>query len=421
MSDKRERTKSSGGGASQKKRSKTSKPPKPVCTNVFERRFFQQNPAKMRISDEYKSALAAHEASWILYRTELQAWAIEAVQEDQDTPYDKRSTASLERECDARCLDSSGIRDILIQRLLRHDVDKTDKTVTTKSMLVLEKTTPVTFFIDPQAPHAWYADADAIAKVGLLALPHDIIRRCILKFLDECSDYHVFRSLMATCKFLHADVTLVLLERSQHRFGAGGTLQALSALNYIAESRRNAYNRYRHICDFAAVMEQDFGFEWGENAIGYNIEESPWTVGTKILKACISKYGSIEGFRKHKAKIIQLATNKQVDELVVIRGRRDRYINLMKALEERGYPKLFDLIETDPDNHRTPCLSNVDTYHEFHGIEYGQDHWKKAFAKCASHVRKGVPETLKAVLKSWPESQAERYAQWKAEQLLNKE
>lgn len=408
-----------------KKKSKTSakpKPTKPVCLRTFEMRFFERNPDKMRFSPEYKSAVAEHEALMTRYRIEQQEWAMEAVENDQDIPYEQRSTASLERECDARGILSTGKRDILLQRLLRHDVDKTDKTVTTASMVVLEKTVPVTFFMDPQAPVAFYADAAKIAEFGILALPHDIIRRHLLKFFDEATEYRSLKSLLLTCKYLHADVTTILLERAKQRFGPGGTLQALGALDFICNSRTNLDFMFKDTFFFSGAMQSTFDVRGC--MISTTWDDSPLIVGMRILRACITKYGSIEGFRAHKAKQKQLAINKQLDQQVLNAGRQERFNNLISALEKRGYPQLFELVETDPDRKRSHCLISVnsygdyqqDSYQEFHQQVYGQDHWKKAFAKTCSHVQRANPETLKAVLKYWPDSQAKRYAEWKLQE-----
>ena len=375
-----------------------ARPKKPVFDRKLISYGFREN--EKVLSSNHEEVNANYQMALKNYYAQLQAWAKEAVKDDQNIPYGKRSTASLERECAARSLDTSGTRDVLTQRLLRHDTNKKDKSVTTSEMMLLEKTSNVTVFIDPQANNYVYANAKAISNslkeggIGiLLVLPHDVIRM-ILKHFDECFDYKSLRSLMMTCKFIHADVTKFLIQRSQALFGPGGNLRALSALNRI----QNMHVDMRGIMPFSTLMgTMAHRFEVPHCNLGATDLINSYTVGVKVLRACISKYGSIEGLGEHNRKAKQVLVNKRLDESIVVSGRRDRFDNLMKALSALGYPELFVFVQTIPE-YRGKCLLDAKN----HPINFWEKDWAKRFAKCCAHVKKAQPATLEAVLKGWP-------------------
>lgn len=380
--------------------------------------MFYRNPN----INAYKEALENYNEEMKIFRQERQAWAKKIVKKDKGIPYEKRSTASLQRACYAKGIDAKGVRDVLVQRLLRHDLDEHDVTVTTNDMLFFHKVAPPTVFVNPQAQCYPYAATEQIEAARrdmgiLMVLPHDIIRNC-LKFLDEIDDYQSFMSFMMTCKYVHADVTAVLSDRATSLFGPGGSLKALSALNYIT-----TYSWGPLIFSEGRPLNDIFQFHWRmmhvfglqqwcdsvEDIIPCSLSDTPKTLGLQIVKKCVSKYGSIEGLCDYRFKQKRLSANKQLDEDIVYQGRKDRFDKFTEALTNLGYPKMFDFVQVEKSS-RGPVLSLSAKIMEALAQSLSPEKHKaflKLWKKCNKHIRKAEPLTLRAVMKWWKDFPAE--------------
>ncbi len=189
--------------------------------------------AKAEEQAKYASALKQFDQDSANFKQSRIAWAKLAVAHEKNVPYEQRSKASLERECEARGLDQSGVKTVLEERLRLYDQDASDKRVTTSDMKVLQKVVNVHLYIDPQKQNCWFPRFDQDGKfitAGILDLSHDVIKQHLLVYFNEQTDYRSLYSLMRTCKYLHADVTIVLHKRSLLLFGEGGTTLALKTL-----------------------------------------------------------------------------------------------------------------------------------------------------------------------------------------------
>jgi hypothetical protein len=345
------------------------------------------------------------------------AWLAAVVKEEKDISYQERTKVSLERELELRGLDTKGSREIMIQRLMKHDINPDDCTITRMSMKVVEKVTDVTLFSEHQPQVYGYGSGED----RLLSLPHGIIQRNLLPYFNVLypKHYYALFGLLTSCKYLQEDVLAYLTKEAKRVFGEGGTPLALSfyfktVWNMVRRVRtrkekKRGVSKYKfeHVRKLTIAKVQDklgFSQNWHKKGIhptqvdAIRQASSRGEMVLQGIKLCITVYGSMEGYRNHLEKTKQLKINRENDKKMLLQGAYKRAEDLNNALDKIGYP---EMVRCAGSGLTTTCeKQNLHVWNEIYA-DYKISNYNRyfdLFSYVKGHILRSQPSTLKAVL-----------------------
>lgn len=257
-------------------------------------------------------------------------------------PREKRSDVMLRYECEIKGIACTGIRELLLQRLKKHDAGE-------KVITAAQISKRITF---DEVRASW----DALMGNGttgrveirpgeqqrykysgntLKDLSHDVIRHNLLPYLTHPGD---LVSMMRVCRYLHNDARAIALERSIALFGRpNATVMELSCYSHLFSLNHNTGSKFSDAVVGALSLT-------GENKmIGRGIRpegETGIQLRVRIVKQAISaaivQHGSIEGLAAKRYRRAAVADLRRGEDRFLLETAGDRIKNLNAALAKGG-------------------------------------------------------------------------------------
>ena len=370
--------------------------------------------AKKQMKEEYVIKLKVYEEKKAQYDQIRRKWLSDIIEIEKDIPYEERTKASLERELEFRGLETTGVRDVLLKRLKKHDDNPNDVTLIKNTMKVVEKITDVKLFSEHQPQIFGYGSGE----YGIVGLPHGIISRLLNFFNVVCpDDYYSLFGLLTTCKYLQEDVVKYLTKESKRIFGEGGTPMALNCLFKTVWMKCKVFRTTQEIRQgvpkykfegkgkklTVLKTQKKLGLvNWQRNLTPTQIdtmrmEISPIKMVQNGIKLCIQTYGSVEGYLNHLDKTRQVKINRENDKLEILEGAYKRANLFNKALNEMGYP---DMIKCIGSGLSISCEHLEPQY--WIGLVKHYDNSLKIVNYVKGYILREKPSLLKTVLVKFP-------------------